>query len=51
MVYRLKITYYMASSISDFSDSQCLEKPQKLIRKLPKRFTNCELQKINLNPV
>ena len=27
--------------VSDFSDSQFLEKMQKLIRKLPKRFANC----------
>ena len=46
---RIKITYYIASSvknlvkkISDFSDSQFLENKQKLIGKLPKRFTNCQ---------
>ena len=46
---RLKITYYIATSmnnlkihkVSNFSDSQFLEKMQKLIRKLPKRFANC----------
>ena len=27
--------------VSNFSDSQFLEKMQKLIRKLPKRFANC----------
>ena len=36
--------------LSDFSDSQYLEKMQKLIHKLPKYFTNCELQMANLNP-
>ena len=36
--------------VSDFSDSQCLEKMQKLIRKLPKRFANCQLRASNSNP-
>ena len=46
---RLKMTSYIAIStlkiheVSDFSDSQFLEKVQKLICKLPKYFTNCEL--------
>ena len=39
------------SQVSDFSDSQFLEKMQKFIRKLPKRFANCELQMANSNPV
>ena len=30
--------------VSDLRDSQILEKMQKLIRKLPKRFANCELR-------
>ena len=30
--------------VSDFGDSQFLEKIEKLIRKLPKRFANYELQ-------
>ena len=56
---RLKITYYIASSMklkmkiheaSDFTDSQILEKMQKLIRKRPKCFANCELWVANLNP-
>ena len=36
--------------VSDFSDSQFLEKMQKLIRKLPKRFEKCKLQTANSNP-
>ena len=36
--------------VSDFSDSQFLEKTQKFIRKLPKCFANCELQTANSNP-
>ena len=36
--------------VSDFSGSQFLEKMQKLIRRLPKRFANCELQMANSNP-
>ena len=36
--------------VSDFSDSQFLEKIQKLIRKLLKRSANCELQMANSNP-
>ena len=52
---RFKITYYVASSIkihevSDFSNSQFVEKMQKQIHKLPKRFTNCELRMVNSNP-
>ena len=35
--------------VSDFSDLQFLEKMQKLIRKLPKRFANCELRTANSN--
>ena len=35
---------------SDFSDSQFLEKTQKCICKLPKRFANCELRMDNSNP-
>ena len=37
--------------VSDFSDSQFSVKIQKLIRKLPKRFGNCELRTTNSNPV
>ena len=48
---KLKITYYIANSWSIwFSDLQFLEKMQKLIPKLPKCFTNCELQTANLSP-
>ena len=36
--------------VSDFRNSQFLEQMQKLIRKLPKRFANCELRTANLNP-
>ena len=36
--------------VSDFSDSQFLEKMQKFIYKLPKCFANCELRTANLNP-
>ena len=36
--------------VSNFSDSQFLEKVQKLIRKLPKRFVLCELRTANSNP-
>ena len=54
---KLKISYYLASSMnssenySDFSDSQILEKMQKLIRKLPRRFANCEWRTANSNTV
>ena len=55
---RLKITYCIATSItqkihkeSNFSNSQFLEKMQKLICNVPKSFANCELQMANLNPV
>ena len=56
---RLRITYYIASlmktlkihEVPDFSDSQFLEKMQKLICKLPKCFGNCKMQTTNLNPV
>ena len=37
--------------LSDFSDSQFLEKMQKLICKLPKCFANCELRTANSNPL
>ena len=55
---RLKITYYIATSmnnsrihqVSNFSDSQFLEKMQKLICKLPKHFANCKLWTANSNP-
>ena len=36
--------------VSDFSNSQFLEKMQKLIHKLPKHFANCKLRTANLNP-
>ena len=36
--------------VSDLRDSQILEKMQKLIRKLPKHFANCELETANSNP-
>ena len=36
--------------VSDFNNSQFLEKKQKLIRRLPKRFANCELRTDNSNP-
>ena len=32
------------------NDLQFLEKIQKLIRKLPKRFANCKLRMANSNP-
>ena len=37
--------------VSDFSDLQSLEKMQKLIRRPPKCFANCELRTANSNPV
>ena len=36
--------------VSDLRDTQIVEKMQKLIWKLPKRFANCELRMANLNP-
>ena len=53
---RLKITYYIASFFHVenlwsiwFSDSQFLEKMEKLISRLPKRFANWELRTANSN--
>ena len=37
--------------VSDFSNLQSLEKIQKLIRELSKRFANCELRMAISNPV
>ena len=37
--------------MNNFSNLQFLEKMEELIRKLPKRFTNCELRTANSNPV
>ena len=57
---RLKITSYITifqwiilkiHEVSDFSNSQFLEKMQKFICKLPKCFANCELRSANSNPV
>ena len=47
---RLKITYYIASSMNNFKNSWSfiLEKMQKLICKLPKRFANGKLETANL---
>ena len=36
--------------VSDFSNSQFLEKMQELFCKRPKLFANCELRTANLNP-
>ena len=36
--------------VSDFRNLQFLEKMQKLIRRLPKRFPNCKLPMANSNP-
>ena len=36
--------------VFNFSGSQFLEKIQKQIRKLPKRFADCELRTANSNP-
>ena len=60
---RHKITYYIASffshwkffmlkiyEVSDFSNPQFLDKMQKVICRLPKHFTNCELWMAILNP-
>ena len=37
--------------VSYFTNSQFLEKMQKLIRRLPKHLANCKLQTANSNPV
>ena len=44
------LAIFFFNNFSDFSNSQFLEKMQKLNHKLPKRFANCKLQTANLNP-